>query len=144
VKPESEPGFAPETLVPHRSPILGLERITSVSADGASARARIEPGPDVDAQGNLWEQALIEGLAQTASALHAFHARQANQKIVRGMLVGASQLVIHRRARVAECVEYEVELVRQLEAVSLVRGTARVGSEVLAEGELKFYVETVP
>ena len=44
----------------------------------------------------------------------------------------------------AECVEYEVELVRQLEAVSLVRGTARVGSEVLAEGELKFYVETVP
>jgi predicted hotdog family 3-hydroxylacyl-ACP dehydratase len=144
VKPPAEPGFPPESFVPHRPPILGLERITSLGAGCASAQARVASGPDVDRHGNLWEQALIEGLAQTASAMHAWSARQSGHKIARGMWVGANQFVIHRRARLGELVDYRVELVRQLESVSLVRGVARAGAEVLAEGELKFYVEAAP
>ena len=145
VLPEAmESGFALERYVPHRAPILGLERILEIRADAAVAEGVITSGPDVDADGATWEQALIEGLAQTASALHSWGARQSGHKLARGMLVGVNGLVFHRRARLGERVRYEIELVRQLAPMSLVHGVARVGDEVLAEGELKFYVEEAP
>jgi 3-hydroxyacyl-[acyl-carrier-protein] dehydratase len=140
----AEAGFAPESFVPHRPPILGVDRILELRAGAAVATRLVPNGPDVDARGALWEEGLIEGLAQTASALHTFGARRGGRKLARGMLVGINQLTIHRRARAGERIEYRVELIRQLEAVSLVRGSARAGDEVLAEGELKFYVEEAP
>lgn len=142
MKPEPKGSeFAVEEYIPHRPPILGVDRIVSIDAESAVAERVVEAGPDVGPMGDLWEQALIEGLAQTASALHGRSARTAGRQVLRGMLVGMNRLVFHRRARVGERIEYRTELIRRLDAVSLVHGIARVGAEVLAEGDLKFYVE---
>lgn len=129
-------------LVPHRPPILAVDRVLAVTDDFAEAEFRVPiAAADADAEGNLWEQTLVEGLAQTASALHATSARRAGRRIARGMLVGIQRFEVRRRARVGETLHYRVELIRELRPLSLVRGIASVGDEVLAQGELKFYVE---
>ena len=132
--------FPVAEYIPHRAPILGVDRILTLQEGLAVAERRVENGPDAPG-GALWEQGLIEGLAQTASALHRRSALAEGRRVQRGMLVGMNRLVFHRRARVGERIEYRAELLRRLEALSLVHGIARVGNEVLAEGDLKFYVE---
>jgi len=134
----------PTACVQHRPPILALDRV--LSADGATALAErtVRAGPETDEAGELWEQVLVEGIAQTAAALHSRSARAGGRRIARGMLVGVSRLRFHRRARVGERIEFRVELIRELRPLSLVHGTALVGGEVLAEGDFKFYVEDAP
>jgi predicted hotdog family 3-hydroxylacyl-ACP dehydratase len=127
-------------FIPHRPPILGIDRLLALDAERALGERTLTQGADLEDDGQLWEPALIEGLAQTAAALHGFAARAAGRRIERGMLVGLNRLAFHRRARRGERIEYAVELTRTLEGVSLVHGVARVGAEVLLEGELKFYV----
>ncbi len=136
--------FSLDDYITHRAPILGVDRIREIGDQWVVAERLVEPGPEVSAEGLLWEGVLIEGLAQTASVLHAHAAHLEGSRVARGMLVGLSHLVFHRQARVGERIEYHVELTRLLEPVSLVHGVARAGGEVLAEGDLKFYIEQLP
>lgn len=137
-------GFALDDYITHRPPILGVDRIREIGDQWVVAERLVEPGPEVGPDGLLWEGVLIEGLAQTASVLHARAAHLEGRRVARGMLVGLSHLVFHRQARVGERIEYRVELTRLLEPVSLMHGVARAGGEVLAEGDLKFYIEQLP
>lgn len=92
---------------------------------------------DVD----CWEPWLVEGLAQTAAVLDGDN-RGALAADHKGMLVGVRRFRIERAPLVGETVVFRVDLVKKLGAVTLVDGTARVGDEEIARGELKFYVET--
>jgi len=133
--------FAIEDYITHRPPILGVDRIREIGPASVVAERLVAPGPEVGADGSLWEGALIEGLAQTASVLHAHAAHLEGRRVARGMLVGLNRLVFHRSVRVGERLEYRIELTRLLEPVSLMHGVACVGEEVVAEGDLKFYIE---
>ena len=89
--------------------------------------------------GDAWEGSLIEGLAQTAAALDARQRGEATP----ALLVGLRDLVLSRRPRVGERITYRATLLRRLPPLVLVEGEATGdGGEVLARGELKFYVET--
>ncbi len=136
-----ESAFDLAEYVPHRPPILGLDALLVLEDARAVARREVRPGPDVDAQGALWEAALIEGIAQTAAAMHGAAARRRGRGVLRGMLVGLSRFSIERLPKVGEVLEYEVSLVRELDAISLVHGQARVAGEVLAAGDFQFFTE---
>jgi 3-hydroxymyristoyl/3-hydroxydecanoyl-(acyl carrier protein) dehydratase len=62
----------------------------------------------------------------------------------RGLLVGLRRLRFLRRPRIGEQIEFQVELLRRLAPLTLVRGRAAGGGELVAEGELKFWVEPQP
>lgn len=91
-------------------------------------------GPD----GVHWEGLVIEGLAQTAAVLNGTHGASTG----RGLLVGLKDLRFHRCARAGQRLRFEVDLLRRLPPLVLVRGRASVAGEVIAEGELKFFVES--
>lgn len=91
--------------------------------------------------GALWEPLLVEGLAQTAAILNARHDDAGDERVQRGMLVGVRRFTVHRAPRVGERIAFRVDLVRRLAPVTLMQGTARVGAEIVAAGELKFWVE---
>jgi len=139
----STAGFAIDDYITHRPPILGVDRIREIGDQWVVAEHKVVSGPEIDEDGCLWEGVLIEGLAQTASVLHARAAHLEGRRVARGMLVGLSHLVFHRPARVGERIEYRIELTRLLEPVSLMHGVARSGGEVLVEGDLKFYIEQI-
>ena len=120
--------------MPHRPPILCVDTIVRVDTQSAVTEHTVAAGQgDTD----QWEGFLIEGLAQTAAVLNGY----ANDGAGRGLLVGLKNLEIHRRARPGDTLRFEVELVRRLPPLVLVTGRARSSGEILAEGELKFFVE---
>ena len=90
----------------------------------------------------LWEGTLIEGLAQTAAILNGFHhSHPLKRNPAKGLLVGVKKFKILRSPQLGDTVQYQVELIRQLPPLILVRGQAHVGDEPIANGELKFFVQ---
>jgi 3-hydroxymyristoyl/3-hydroxydecanoyl-(acyl carrier protein) dehydratase len=127
-------GGDPTEAIPHRPPILCIDRILDADQQHAVAER-------VVAHGELWELALIEGLAQTAGVLNAYDAHVSGRLQKHGMLVGVRRLVVHRRARAGERIVFRVELIRRIAPLTLMRCEAKVGEEMLAAGDMKFYVE---
>lgn len=131
----------PVKAIPHRPPILCIDRILEVGEKHALAARVVVPGGGVD-RGEFWEPGLVEGLAQTAGVLNAYDEWLSGRPHRPGMLVGIRRCRIFRRARVGERIVFRVDLIRRISPLTLMRCEARVGEEVLAAGEMKFYVET--
>jgi predicted hotdog family 3-hydroxylacyl-ACP dehydratase len=130
----------PRNSIPHRPPILCIDRVLEADADHAMAERVVAPGADIE-EGELWEEGLVEGLAQTAAVLNAFDERKAGRRSRKGMLVGVRRCQIRRRARVGERLTFRVELIRRILPLAVMRCEVRAGDELLASGEMKFYVE---
>ncbi len=128
----------PEAFIPHRPPILCVDEIVEMEEERVVCAGLVQAGPHAPA-GEMWEEGLIEGLAQAAAVLHGAQRRRRDLPPVLGMLVGIRGFAVRRRARAGERVRYAVELVRRLAPFTLLSGVASVGEEVLARGELKFY-----
>jgi len=103
-------------------------------------RSEVRAGP-LSASGALWEAIVIEGLAQTACVLNGHHDRGIGRSTGKGMLVEVRKFKVERVPEVGECVDYRVDLIKRLLPLVLVQGEARVGADVIAAGELKFFVE---
>jgi predicted hotdog family 3-hydroxylacyl-ACP dehydratase len=134
VKPVDED---PRAVLPHRPPILAIERVVEVDSEHAVTERVVAEGRHVHG-GELWEPALVEGLAQTAAVLNAHHEGGAPH---RGMLVGVKQFEIHRRPRVGERLRFHVELIRRLSPLTLMRCRVESDGECVASGQLKFFEE---
>jgi 3-hydroxymyristoyl/3-hydroxydecanoyl-(acyl carrier protein) dehydratase len=122
--------------------MLYLDRVADVAAEHAVAERTVRAEDVTD--GAWWEVGLVEGLAQTAAVLNAFEERRAGVRTQHGMLVGVRKFEIRRCARVGETIRFRVDLIRRIAPLALMRGEASCGNEVLASGEIKFYVELEP
>lgn len=122
------PGMDPIAAIPHRPPVLCVDRLLAADTEHAVARgvARSE------------EPWLIEGLAQTAALMNA----RIYGKAGLGMLVQVRRFEIARPPREGETLDFRVDLVRLLLPLSLVSGRVQAADgERIASGELKFYLE---
>jgi len=139
----------PTTLIPHRPPILAVDRLLYVDRSQARGERRvtassgIRPGGSL-LDGELLEVHLIEGLAQTAGGVNGFDARETGRITRAGWLVGIRGFTIHRRPRLGERIEFEVRILKKLGELVLFDCHAMVGDETIAEGEMKFFVENLP
>jgi len=119
----------PIDAIPHRPPIRCVERMLEASPDHCVAEGRAH---------DAWEPWIIEALAQTAALLNvdAFGATG------RGMLVQVRRFDIVRTPIAGELLHLRMDIILRLPPVHLFRGEARdAQGELIAQGELKFYVE---
>jgi hypothetical protein len=120
----------PIDLIPHRPPVRCVDELLEYSSEHAIARATAR---------HAWEPWLIEGLAQTAALLNAVGYADEHK----GMLVQVRKFDITRAPREGEELRYRVDLVARVAPVHLMSGEVRGdGGELLARGELKFYLES--
>ena len=85
--------------VPHRPPVLLIDRLLDASSASATAEGTLREGPWTEGD-EVWELALVEGLAQTAAALvSAERRRRGRSAPASGMLVGVKRFEWARRAR---------------------------------------------
>lgn len=131
----------PLTLLPHQAPIRVLDRVISLDPSEAVAEQDVGASSAHLRGDELWEGALIEGLAQTAALLAAAAPGDHEPRPVRGMLVALRALELARRPRRGETVRYAIRPQTRLGGAILVRGEASVGEEVVARGRLQFVVE---
>jgi hypothetical protein len=123
-------------VVPHRAPILRLERIVSATTGQAVVAGR-EP---VGAGALPFALGAIEGLAQAAAVLLAqAFARHELPDDPRGMLVAVKRFAVERQPAAGATLHYHVQLVRRFGPTTLLRGHVECGGERLAHGELTLW-----
>ncbi|MEV4015105.1 hypothetical protein AB0J35_31850 [Nonomuraea angiospora] len=131
-------------LIPHRFPILLLDRITEVSPGASLTAIKAvtcnEPcyehvGDDAGARAYHYPPSLIlESWAQAAAALALWE--QPNPDVLSGNVVlgGAMKNVrFHRPVVPGDVIEHRVRLVRQVGDSSIMEGETLVGAEVVHE-----------
>jgi 3-hydroxymyristoyl/3-hydroxydecanoyl-(acyl carrier protein) dehydratase len=139
----------PTTLIPHRPPIVAVDRLLYVDRSQArgerlvTVHSGLRPGGSLLGD-ELLEVHLIEGLAQTAGGVNGFDARETGRTTRAGWLVGIRNFAIQRRPRIGERVEFEVKILKKLGELVLFDCRASVGDETIAAGEMKFFVENLP
>jgi 3-hydroxymyristoyl/3-hydroxydecanoyl-(acyl carrier protein) dehydratase len=135
--------MTPLDCLPHQPPLRVLDRVEDLSSTRARASFQVVAGPLMRGE-ELWEGALIEGLAQTAALLGAsLDGGDEGPQPIRGLLVGLRRFELGRAVRLGERVDCEVELVTRLGGGVLVAGRAQVGEEVVASGRLQFVIEPI-
>lgn len=123
------PGVDPIEAIPHRPPVLCVDRLVEADREHAVAEG-------VARAAEPW---LVEGLAQTAALMNA----KAYGESGLGMLVQVRRFEIVRAPREGEVLEFRVDLVRRLAPLSLMDGRVHgADGEPIASGELKFYLES--
>lgn len=125
-------------LIPHRAPWLLVDRVISVDAEKVEAEKRLSQGDPLVGE-SLGEMLVVEALAQTAACLEG-----SERGAHRGMLVAASGFQFARRPRAGETLSLSAERLAKMGALAKVRARARIGEELITEGEMTFAVETSP
>jgi 3-hydroxyacyl-[acyl-carrier-protein] dehydratase len=131
-------------LIPHRYPILLLDRVTSVSPGRSLTAIKAvtcnEPiyqgvGDDTGPRGHHYPPLLIlESWAQAAALLALWD--QPNPDVRSGQVVlGATMKNVrfHRAVQPGDVIEHRVRLVRQVGDSSVMEGESLVGAEVVQE-----------
>ena len=123
--------------------MLFIDRILEANGSEARAEATVKEGPWISG-GDPWQLGLVEGMAQTAAALMSTRLREEGLRVQKGMLVGIRGLQFRGRIHLADRVVFQVKLTRRLGPLALALCSAFRGDEVVAQGELKFFVESCP
>ena len=126
-------------LIPHRPPMLLVDRLVQLTADGAVSET--VPPPDgifSRDDGRVEEAALFEMMAQTFAAASA--AGREGPGPSAGYLVGLKRVAIHGPARVGATVTVRVKVISQVEDFSVVEGQVHQDGRLLASGQLTVFV----
>jgi predicted hotdog family 3-hydroxylacyl-ACP dehydratase len=146
------PGFpiSAETLqpsLPHRPPMVWIDRVTSAGETGGTAEARFDlSGPQCDSHG-LRQTSLIEMMAQAMGYIHAAHQPSVSQQAFLAALKNieycspeAWRTYQSALAEEENALFISVSVVRVLGPVTLVAAqVAAPDGTVLARGELKLF-----
>lgn len=130
-----------EDLLPHRPPMLWVDRFLECIEDGAVASARIDIDHFAVRDGYLLETALVELAAQTV-ALALGHRRSGNddgEASNQGMLIGVSNFKIIAPTPVGATLDIETREVKRLGPMLLVAATITSAGQPIASGELSLY-----
>ncbi len=127
------------TLLPHRPPMLMLDRLVEAGPGTAVAEASLKEGQLGVEGGRILEPALVECLAQTVAAREALEAADGGRPDVPGMLVGIAGFRVTRCPSVGERLTLRTREEKRLGPLILVTGEVFVGDERVASGQLKLY-----
>ena len=126
------------TLLPHRPPMLMIDRLVDAGPGTAVAEATLGDGCLGVSAGRVLEAALVECVAQTAAAGKAVAAAGAGPAAP-GLLAGVSDFRVFRRPAAGERLTIRIREDRQLGPLTLVSGEVLAGGERVAAGRLKLH-----
>lgn len=129
------------TLVPHRRPMLLIDRLLACREDGGCVEAVVRPdNPFVDGQGRLEPLAAVELLAQAFAACKGYADLAAESGPGKGFLVGVRKVALHGVARLGDTLMVNVAAKGEFDGFAVIEGEVRRDGELLASGSLKLWV----
>jgi predicted hotdog family 3-hydroxylacyl-ACP dehydratase len=128
-------------LLPHREPMIMIDALVHIESDSATAIKTFSAG-DYGLDGQyVSEPLLIECLAQTVAAAQGYHARKAGKAAPKGMLVGVNDFVINYPPVAGSELELNIKIDRHIGPFCFTKAYIRQQGRVIAQGELKLYIE---
>ncbi len=131
-----------DQLVPHRLPMRLVDSL--VACDDQGGVVETEIGRDhalVDENGILEPVILVELIAQGYAVFRGYTDRLAGLGVRRGLLVGVKRLECFGRACRGDRLRIKTRTVVELEDFAVAEGEVWRGTELLASGEIKVWVQ---
>lgn len=130
-----------ERLIPHRPPMLLVDRLLSC-ADGAGV---VEACPRQDSLlvnscGELDEVALVEMLAQGYATIKGYGDLVNGRPVMEGFLVGIRKLQIQGKAFAGDRLLIHIKTVGAFEDFAVVEGEVSCKDKVIAAGTFKLWI----
>lgn len=131
--------LAAAELIPHRPPMLLVERLIERQGDRARASASVPKGGAWCEDGTVSPEYFVEIVAQAAALATGFDSRCDGGTIADGMLAGIDSFELRGTAEPGMELEVRVEKTFGFGPVSIIHGEVYHGSELLACGEIKVW-----
>jgi len=134
--------YSIEDLIPQRAPIQMVDTLVSASEDEAVCRYTVKEGNFfIESDGRLSEVALIEHIAQSASAHAGWKSRESGAtEAPIGYIGEVKNFHLYSRPKIGDLLETTVSMGPEVQGVTLMRGETKVGAEVVADTQMKIYV----
>lgn len=132
--------------LPQQRPFILVDKICDGSEKKCTTELTVTDEIVTVGDGELLESGLLENLAQTCAAHIGFveiHIRKSN-KINIGLVGAVKQCEIRRRVRVGEKLTTEAEETFVFDNMSSYIVVAKVGAEIIAQGELQVVLSDLP
>ena len=132
-----------ERLIPQRDPVRMVDRLEEAHGDEARTAFRIPADClFLSDDGRLEEAGLVEHIAQSASALAGWRAREAGATDPpMGYIAEVRDFRCHHRPAAGDELRTVVRLGAEAEGVTLLHGETRTGDTLVAETQMKIFVQ---
>ncbi len=128
-------------LIPQREPVVMVGKLLRATEKSVTTALEISATNIFCQNGYFQECGLIENIAQTAAALNGYAALLKSAKVKLGYIGAVKNLVIHTLPAVNSVIETTVSLENQVLNVDIIKGVIRQNNSVVAECEMKIFVD---
>ena len=132
-----------QKLIPQRNPIIQVDELTRVEGDSAETRLLVKADNYFIDEDQLFaEPGLIEHIAQSASAFAGYQALQQGATTPPFGYIGeVKRFHCYRRPAIGEQLHTTIIMGAEVAGVTMLTGETRVGEEVVADTQMKIFVE---
>ena len=129
-------------LIPQRPPMVIIDKLTHADEKSARGRLFILESNVFCHGGHLEEAGLIEFIAQTAAAYRGYLQLSAQKAVKLGFIGAIKNLVIHSLPAINTEVGSEIIVENELLGYTIITGKIFQNNSIIAEGEMRIFMET--
>lgn len=135
----------PETnilpFIPQRSPFVMIDELVACDEQSATTKLQVRNDNLFIKNGSLTEPALVENIAQTAAARIGYICHKENKAVPIGYIAAVQNLRIEGLPATGDTLETEIAIRNQVLHVTIVAGNIKVNGKLIAECEMKIFVQ---
>jgi len=128
------------SLIPQRHPFIMIDELIAVDEHVSTTRFLIQKENIFVEKERFREPGLIENIAQSAAARAGFVARLDNKPVMVGYIGAIKNLLIYSLPLVNQELLTEIIIENQIFDVTLIKGRIRCNNELVAECEMKIFI----
>jgi 3-hydroxyacyl-[acyl-carrier-protein] dehydratase len=130
-----------EKLIPQQKPMCLVDRLVEFKDQGGTVETQVLPGQVlVDDDGRLETLAVAEMIAQAYAAVKGYGDRLAGRPVKQGFLVGIRNIQFHQAVFAGDQLQIHVNTVGSISGFAVVEGVVTRKSDIIAEGQIKLWV----
>ncbi|WP_370860548.1 beta-hydroxyacyl-ACP dehydratase [Parabacteroides faecis] len=132
-----------KNLIPQRDPIMMVDKLIDVDGDVAVTSLTVrDDNYFIDENGLLAEPGLIEHIAQSASAFAGYRAMASGAVIPPVGYIGeVKRFHCYRRPYVDDELHTVITMGTEIAGVTVITGEIRLGDEIIADTQMKIFIE---
>lgn len=127
-------------LIPQREPMVMVDQFFGIEEHDSFSGLTVSEGNLFCRNGVLTEEGVIEHFAQSAAARIGFLFVQNKEAVPVGFIGAVSKFVVYSHPSVGSELWTVVSIIQEVGNITLAGAKSWVGDELVAEGELKIYL----
>ena len=130
-----------KSVIPQREPIIMIDKILNDSDEKTSTSLTIKE-TNIFVEENIFQSSgLIEHIAQSSAARMGVQTTKEGKKPLLGYIASIKNMMINRLPKVGETILTEIIVTNHINNIIVVQGESKVDNIVVANCELKVFIE---